>query len=207
VSCFAVRLAGLRRSDAYRARGDAPVRHAQRRGDRLKGDRPCPSAAKIPQAAVIASSRSSSGWRRRRRAGIITIVINDNICEALIAVNKFHEDGSNARRRQRSFQDAVTAFWRQNAPSGAVRSVAWVALKHEITYRCPAFLDERVDVQMLIERIVGARAYFGATIRRGATVLADVKSVWCSVDITSLRPVRLDRNVRDTFLGGSEATA
>ncbi|CAM3253085.1 MULTISPECIES: acyl-CoA thioesterase [Sphingomonas] len=104
-------------------------------------------------------------------------------------------------------QDAVTAFWRQNAPSGAVRSVAWVALKHEITYRCPAFLDERVDVQMLIERIVGARAYFGATIRRGATVLADVKSVWCSVDITSLRPVRLDRNVRDTFLGGSEATA
>lgn len=107
----------------------------------------------------------------------------------------------------RWIQDAVTAFWSQSAPSEAVRSVAWVALKHEITYRRAAFLHERIDVQMLIERIVGAKAYFEATIRRGATVLADVKSVWCSVDATSLRPVRLDRNVRDTFLGPLEATA
>ena len=107
----------------------------------------------------------------------------------------------------RWIQDAVTAFWRQNAPDEAVRSTAWVALKHEISYRCPAFLEERVDVQMLIERIVGTRAYFEASIRRGETVLAEVKSVWCSVDVSSLRPVRLARDVRDSFLGGSEATA
>lgn len=107
----------------------------------------------------------------------------------------------------RWIQDAVTAFWKQHAPGEAVRSIAWVALKHEISYRSPAFLDERVEVQMLIDRYVGARAYFDATIRRGETVLAEVKSVWCSVDVSSLRPVRLAREIRASILGGSKATA
>lgn len=40
----------------------------------------------------------------------------------------------------RWIQDTVTAFWQQGAPDAAVRSIAWVALKHEISYRCPAFL-------------------------------------------------------------------
>ncbi|MBM7408182.1 MULTISPECIES: acyl-CoA thioesterase [Sphingomonas] len=104
-------------------------------------------------------------------------------------------------------QDAVTAFWTQNAPGDLVHSVAWIALKHEISYRCPAFLEERVDVQMLLERVVGAKAFFDATVRRGETVLAEVRSVWCSVDVTSLRPVRLARSARNLFLSGSEATA
>ena len=104
-------------------------------------------------------------------------------------------------------QDAVLAHWQKFAPAEAVAERAWVALKHEISYRSPAFLDERVDVQMLIDRYVGARAYFDATIRRGETVLAEVKSVWCSVDVSSLRPVRLAREIRASILGGSKATA
>ena len=105
----------------------------------------------------------------------------------------------------RWIQDAVTSFRRQNAPGDVVRSVAGIALKHEISYSCPAFLEERFDVQMLLERVVGAK-FFDATIRRGETVLAEVRSVWCSVDVTSLRPVRLARSVRNLFLSGSEAT-
>ena len=107
----------------------------------------------------------------------------------------------------RWIQDAVTAFWIRNAPNRVIHSIAWVALRHDIAYHRPAFLHERVDVQMSIERISGARAFFDATIRRGETVLAKVKSVWCSVDVTSLRAVRLERDVRAVFLCGPEATA
>lgn len=107
----------------------------------------------------------------------------------------------------RWIQSAVTSFWRQSAPGDVVHSVAWIALKREISYRRPAFLEERIDVQMLLERVFGAKAFFDATIRRGEIVLAEVRSVWCRVDVTSLRPVRLARSVRNLFLSGSEATA
>ncbi|MDR6116529.1 MULTISPECIES: thioesterase family protein [unclassified Sphingomonas] len=97
----------------------------------------------------------------------------------------------------RWIQEAVISFWHRVAPADAVRSIAWVALKHEITYRCPAFVDERVDVITRAEYLVGAKGYFLATVRRGDTVLAEVRSVWCSVDSTSLRPIRLARELRD----------
>ncbi|HBM06121.1 MAG TPA: thioesterase, partial [Erythrobacter sp.] len=38
-------------------------------------------------------------------------------------------------------QDTVLAHWQKLAPAEEVASKAWVALKHEITYRRPAFLD------------------------------------------------------------------
>src|SRR3546814_17645864 len=37
-------------------------------------------------------------------------------------------------------QEAVLAHWRQIAPPEAVAQHLWVALKHEITYRRPAFI-------------------------------------------------------------------
>ena len=41
-------------------------------------------------------------------------------------------------------QDAVLSHWQKIAPAEAVASLLWVALKHEITYRKPTFLDDEV---------------------------------------------------------------
>lgn len=104
-------------------------------------------------------------------------------------------------------QEAVTAFWTRTAPGDVVDTVAWVAIKHEITYRAPAFLDQQVEVLTLVERVIGAKAHFEARIRRGGTVLAEVRSIWCSLDPTSLQPVRLARSVRDLFFEPSDKPA
>ena len=56
-------------------------------------------------------------------------------------------------------QDAVLAHWQKLAPADDVASKAWVALKHEITYRRPAFLDDDVIAQTVLERYQG-RAHF-----------------------------------------------
>lgn len=104
-------------------------------------------------------------------------------------------------------QEAVTAFWMGTAPSDVVDTVSWVALRHEITYRAPAFLDQQVEVLTLAQRLVGAKAHFEATIRRGGTVLADVRSIWCSLDAASLQPVRLATEVRDLFFERVSKTA
>ncbi len=97
-------------------------------------------------------------------------------------------------------QDAVVAYWERTAPAEAVARHLWVALKHEITYRRPAFLDDQIVATVVAERVEGVRAYFSTLIRRGEEVLVEVKSTWCSLDSITRRPARLARDVVRHFL-------
>ena len=101
-------------------------------------------------------------------------------------------------------QDAVLAHWRGLAPADEVAAKAWVALKHEITYRKPAFLDDDVIAQTVLERFAGARAFYHTVIKRGEDVLAEVQSSWCCIDAQTLRPARIGENLREFFLPESE---
>ncbi len=96
-------------------------------------------------------------------------------------------------------QDAVIDHWRSLAPADAIAQHLWVALKHEITYRRPTFLGDDVIATVLLEKVQGARAVYETVIRRGEDVLAEVRSSWCCVDATTLRPARLAREVIDRF--------
>ena len=88
-------------------------------------------------------------------------------------------------------QDAVVAHWQKIAPPTAVAAHAWVALKHEITYRKPAFLNDDVVATTVLESFQGARAFYNTLIKRGEEVLAEVKSSWCCLDAKTLRPARI----------------
>ena len=82
-------------------------------------------------------------------------------------------------------QDTVLAHWQKLAPAEEVASKAWVALKHEITYRRPAFLHDDVIAETVLEKIAGARSFYNTVIRRGEDVLAEVQSMWCCIDAKS----------------------
>jgi acyl-CoA thioester hydrolase len=97
-------------------------------------------------------------------------------------------------------QEAVLVHWRKLAPPDAVAGHLWVALKHEITYRRPTFLDDEVIATVVLRRVQGARAFYDTVIRRGEEVLAEVTSSWCCVDAETLRPARLAKSVVDRFL-------
>ncbi len=97
-------------------------------------------------------------------------------------------------------QEAVIAYWRHAAPSEAVARHLWVALRHEITYRRPAFLEDAIVARVVAEGVQGARAFFSTVIIRGEEVLAEVKSAWCCLDSATLRPARLARDVVRRFL-------
>ncbi|MEM1195692.1 MAG: thioesterase family protein [Pseudomonadota bacterium] len=96
-------------------------------------------------------------------------------------------------------QDAVLAHWNRVAPAEEVASKAWVALKHEITYRKPAFLEDDVIASTVLERYNGARAFYHTVIKRGEDVLAEVKSSWCCLDAQTLRPARIGDHLREVF--------
>lgn len=96
-------------------------------------------------------------------------------------------------------QDAVLEHWRRLAPPEAVAQRAWVALKHEITYRKPAFLEDVVVANVVLESIHGARAFYETAIKRGEEVLAEVKSSWCCIDAQTLRPARIGADIAAYF--------
>ena len=97
-------------------------------------------------------------------------------------------------------QDAVIDYWQRIAPSEAVARHLWVALKHEITYRAPAFLDDEVLAEVLATGVQGSRAFFTTLIQRGDTVLAEVKSSWWCIDTDTRRPARIARDLAARFL-------
>lgn len=104
-------------------------------------------------------------------------------------------------------QDTVLAHWRKLAPADEVASKAWVALKHEITYRKPAFLDDEVIAETVLEKIKGARSFYNTVIRRGEDVLAEVQSMWCCLDADSHRPARISREVAEECFGMPRKTS
>lgn len=100
-------------------------------------------------------------------------------------------------------QAAVIAHWERIADAEAVARHLWVALKHEITYRRPAFLTDAIVATTGIEAAVGAKAQFHTLIRRGDQLVAEVTSLWCCLDGQSHRPVRLPKPTLARFLAGA----
>ena len=98
-------------------------------------------------------------------------------------------------------QDAVVRYWETLAPPEAVARHLWVALSHEIQYRRPTFLDDIVIADVVADKVEGAKALFTTVIKRGETVLAEVKSSWCCLDSVTKRPARLARDIAARFLG------
>jgi acyl-CoA thioester hydrolase len=96
-------------------------------------------------------------------------------------------------------QEAVLAHWNSLAPPDAVAKYLWVALKHEITYRKPAFLDDDVFASVILEKVHGARSFYETIIKRGEEVLAEVKSSWCCIDSETLRPARIAADIAERF--------
>jgi len=97
-------------------------------------------------------------------------------------------------------QEAVVDYWRSVAPPDAVARHLWVALKHEITYLRPTFLQDVVVAEVIAEKVEGARAMFTTVVRRGEEVLSEIKSSWCCLDAVTHRPARLAREVVARFL-------
>lgn len=97
-------------------------------------------------------------------------------------------------------QEAVVSYWEALAPPQAVAGHLWVALRHEITYRKPTFLDDLVVADVIAEGVQGAKAVFSTAFRRGEEVVAEVRSTWCSLNAATGRPARLAKEVVGRFL-------
>lgn len=106
-------------------------------------------------------------------------------------------------------QAAVLGHWRTLAPGEAVAAYRWVAIKHEITYRKPAFFGDALAATVFLERVRRESAYYETLIHRGPELIAEARSRWCCIDAATFRPACLPPEVVAGFLsanaGGSPA--
>ena len=158
---------------------------------------------------ALSSIASIHSWFRRNKAVFLffTACIERLMTKALSHLHRigvlpsdidFMGHVNNARYLN-WVQDAVLAHWNKLAPPETAAKYLWVALKHEITYRKPAFLDDDVIATVVLEKVQGARSFYDTVIKRGEEVLAEVKSSWCCIDAETLRPARIAAEVQAYF--------
>lgn len=97
-------------------------------------------------------------------------------------------------------QEAVVHYWQHLSSVSAQEELLWVALKHEIVYRKPLFLEDDVDALVTATGTRGSRASFSTTFRRGDDIAAEVHSSWCCVDAVTRRPQRIAHDFARQFL-------
>lgn len=158
---------------------------------------------------ALSANVSIHSWFRRNRAVSLSFT---SYFESLMtkALSHLHRIGVlpadidfmghvNNARYLNWVQDAVLAHWSKLAPPETAAKYLWVALKHEITYRKPAFLDDDVIATVVLEKVQGARSFYDTVIKRDEEVLAEVKSSWCCIDAETLRPARIAAEVQAYF--------
>jgi acyl-CoA thioester hydrolase len=96
-------------------------------------------------------------------------------------------------------QDVAVAHWRAAATPEQLANVTWVVLRHEIDYLRPAFENEGITARTWVGEMSGAKCERFTEIQRGEQILARAKSIWVALDAGTLRPRRIDGELKEKF--------
>ncbi|MBB4953397.1 acyl-CoA thioester hydrolase [Agrobacterium vitis] len=103
-------------------------------------------------------------------------------------------------------QESVVSYWQHASPPDARTQLLWVALKHEIIYHLPVFLNDKVEALVSATGTRGSRASFTTLFKRGDELATEVRSSWCCVDVTTRRPRRISEDIARIFLPSMKAS-
>jgi acyl-CoA thioester hydrolase len=98
-------------------------------------------------------------------------------------------------------QDVATAHWQAVASPEAQKSIGWVVLRHEIDYKTPAGLGDKIVLRTWVgkaTRLTFER--FTEILRNGeGKLLSNARTMWCPINAQTGRPTRVPPEVRAQF--------
>ena len=90
---------------------------------------------------------------------------------------------------------------KSESPTGSSRNAhLWVALKHEIIYRMPLFINDHAEAFVTANNTRASRASFTTNFRRGNELIVEARSTWCCIDADTRRPRRISPDIARIFL-------
>lgn len=98
-------------------------------------------------------------------------------------------------------QEVATAHWKALAPAADQAALLWIVLRHEIDYKQAARLGDEVVARTWVGEARRVRFERHTEIVRAAdgVLLAKARTVWCSIDVQSRRPVGVSPELRALF--------
>jgi acyl-CoA thioester hydrolase len=98
-------------------------------------------------------------------------------------------------------QDVATAHWRAVASPEAQESIGWVVLRHEIDYKAPAALGDRIVLRTWVGKATRLTFERFTEIRRNTDgqLLSKARTLWCPINAQTARPIRVPAEVRAHF--------
>ncbi|MBT1701681.1 acyl-CoA thioesterase [Chryseosolibacter indicus] len=92
-------------------------------------------------------------------------------------------------------QEMATAHWMTIASGELKRKYSWVVLRHEIDYKAPVFLNDKVIGTTWVGEHQGAKFVRFVRLSLNGKVAAEAKTIWCLLDSSTFRPLRIPTDV------------
>jgi acyl-CoA thioester hydrolase len=98
-------------------------------------------------------------------------------------------------------QDIATAHWQAIASPEAQETIGWVVLRHEIDYRTPAALGDKIVLRTWVGKATRLTFERFTEIRRSSDgqLLSKARTLWCPINARTCRPTRVRAEVRAQF--------
>ncbi len=98
-------------------------------------------------------------------------------------------------------QGVATAHWQAVASPEAQETVGWVVLRHEIDYKTPAALGDKIILRTWIGKATRLTFERFTEIRRNGDgqLLSKARTLWCPINAQTGRPMRVPAEVRVQF--------
>jgi acyl-CoA thioester hydrolase len=98
-------------------------------------------------------------------------------------------------------QDVATAHWKSLASAEAQDAISWVVVRHEIDYKTPACLGDKVILRTWVGAASRLKFERFTEIRRNtdSQLLAKARTLWVPIDVQTGKPTRVSADVRARF--------
>lgn len=123
-----------------------------------------------------------------------TLTVNEDDLDELNHVNNV--------RYVQWIQDIAKEHWNEFADKSLREGIIWVVKHHDISYKSPAKLGDRINIRTYIEKSKGAVSTRIVEMLDfdTAKVLLRSSTEWCLLDANSLRPIRITEDIKRVFI-------
>lgn len=99
-------------------------------------------------------------------------------------------------------QDVAISHWVTGARKEWQDKYQWVALRHEIDYKKPAFLGDEIIAETTVAEMSGVKSVRLTKIYHADThqTLVESKTNWCQIDAETKRPKRIEQEMIDQYI-------
>ena len=97
--------------------------------------------------------------------------------------------------------DGAEAHWISKTTIAQQEKYVWVVLQHTIDYKAPAFKNDTIEIQTWVEKSEGVKSLREYVLKNKATntVLVKAKTLWCLLDSTTKRPIKIPEDITHLF--------